>query len=283
MGFLDKFKKKKEQPKETYAEQESVNGPKDNTMVTILFERPNIDTKEFEQIIVEHFGQEALIQVDNSSPSSTHFMVRLDGMELMCSYMPFPFPKEEADIPTLLSFNHYISEEEQKALGNQQSFCLVTQIGGGKTLEGKRAVCMNISRLCGALLTIDGAAGVYYSAAHLLIGRTMYLKHTAIMEQQDGNPEYFPSILWVLVCPSRAEDGNPTIETYGLEEFGFMELVFYKPTEDWAQSYEKLYIMSLLQITGKELYKNMDTISFTEDGLSIFKQSGKKLAVIGGI
>lgn len=41
--------------------------------------------------------------------------------------------------------------------------------------------------------------------------------------------------------------------------------------------------MSMLQIVGKEVYKNMDTISFSEGELSIFKQNGNKLAVIGGI
>lgn len=283
MGFLDKLKKKKETPEQPVDKIEAVSSIQANTMVSMLFDRANIAVEAFEKVVVENFGRESLLQVDNSSPSITHFMLRVDGIEMMCSYMPFPLPKEEADIPALLNFNGYISEEERNAFMNQQSFCMIAQIGGGTTLEGKRAVCMAVSRLCGALLTMDGASGVYYSAAHLLIGKAAYLKHVAIMEQQNGDPEYFPSMLWVLVCASRADDGSPTIETYGLEQFGFMELVFYKPTEDWAQSYQKLYMMSILQITGAEFYKNMDTISFAEGELSIFKQSGKKLYVIGGI
>lgn len=99
---------------------------------------------------------------------------------------------------------------------------------------------------------------------------------------QVENPDYFPVMLWVLVYPTHADDGSPTIETCGLEQFGFCELEFYKPTEEWIQSYEKLYIMSALQITEKEFYKNMDTISFSKDNLGIFKQDGKKLAIITG-
>ena len=41
--------------------------------------------------------------------------------------------------------------------------------------------------------------------------------------------------------------------------------------------------MSLLQITGKEVYRNMDTIAFAPGQLSVFKQDGEKLVVIGGI
>ena len=85
------------------------------------------------------------------------------------------------------------------------------------------------------------------------------------------------------VYKRQADDGAPVIETCGLEQFGFLELQFYKPAEEWAHSFEKLYIMSIFQITGKEVYKNMDTISFSQDTFSMFKQNGTKLTVIGGI
>ena len=90
-------------------------------------------------------------------------------------------------------------------------------------------------------------------------------------------------MLWILVYQTRADDGASAIETCGLAQFGFLELRFYKPEEEWANSFEKLYIMSTLQITGKEIYKNMDTISFSKDTFAVFKQDGAKLSVIGGI
>lgn len=283
MGFRDKFKKEKEPSEKACIESEQVRGPSANTMVCIFFDRPNVGTKEFEKVIVENLGQEALIQVDDSSHAMTNFMLRMEGIEFMCSYMPFPFPKEEADIPKLLNLSQFISVEERDALIKQQSFCLITQIGGGDTLEGKRAVCLLISQLSGLILEIEGAAGVFYNEAYLLMGKKMYLKHVDIIRKEKGNPDYFPSILWVLVYPTRAEDGNPTVETLGLWQFGFPELQFYKPEEELPRSFEKLYLMSIFQITGREVYKNMDTIYFTKDVLSIFKQNGKKLSVIGGI
>lgn len=263
--------------------QEPANGQQGNTMVNILFDRPNIDLKEFEAVIADKFGVQSILKIDRSHPAVTHLMLRIDDMEMMCSYMPFPFPKGEWDLSALLAVNHYITLEEQEAIKNQQSFCLVTEIGGGKTLEGKRAVCILLTRLCGALLAVDGAAGVYYSMANLLLGKNVYLKYTAIAEQQRENPDFFPVLLWILVYAAHAEDKSPTIETLGLKQFGFLELQFYQPTEEWAQSYEKLYIMSTLQISGKEVYRNRDTICFTADSISVFKQSGEKLAVIGGI
>lgn len=281
MGFFDRFKKKDVPPPPPSPQ--DLSAPEANTGVIVLFDRSDGVVEELERTISERFGADSILEVDRSKPSITHLMLRIDGTELICSYLPFSLPPEDGDIQTLLQVNCFRSEEEERAFQGNQSFCLITEIGGGNTLEGKRSVCLLLTKLCGSLLQIQGAAGVYVPSSQLLLGKTMYLKYVSITEQEAGNPDYFPSLLWVLVYQTQAEDGTPTVETCGLAQFGFLELVFYHPREEWAQSYEKLYLMSMLQITGKEVYRNRDTISFTPDGFSIFKQNGTKLSVIGGI
>ncbi len=49
----------------------------------------------------------------------------------------------------------------------------------------------------------------------------MYLNNVLMTEQEAGNLDYFPSILWILVCKTHTDDGVPTSETFGLEQFGF--------------------------------------------------------------
>lgn len=283
MKFFDRFKKKTEplQPPEVSPRLEL--SPVPNTSVTIFFDRPDIGNKEIEKSIQAAFGAEAVLSVDASRPSVTHFMLRIDGIDAICSYMPFPYPKEECDIPALLQLNRFITEDEQKALVNHKSFCILTEIGGGKTLAGKRSVCRMLTKLCASLLRIDGAAGACCGAASLLLGKRMYLNYAAIHAENEQDPAYFPSILWVLAYETRTDDGVPTVETCGLAQFGFSELQFYHPREDWSHSFERLYLMAILQITGKEIYKNMDAISFSEGSVSVFKQCGEKLSVIGGI
>lgn len=145
--------------------------PVSNTAVTIFFDRSDIGKEEIEEIITEMFGGKSVLSIDSSRPSITHFMLRIDNIDVMCSYMSFPYPKEDCDILSLFHINHYILEEEQKALVEHKSFCVLTEIGGGKTLAGKRSVCLMLTKLCGALLHIEGAAGVYYSAGSLLLGK----------------------------------------------------------------------------------------------------------------
>lgn len=278
MGLFNKFKRKKEASHQS----SPALSPAANTALTVFFQRHNIETEEIKAAICETFGDDAVLSVDEKQ-SVTHLMLNIDGTDIICSYLPFPMPEDETDIAYLFKFNHYITEEEQRALVEHRSFCLLTEIGGGSTLEGKRSVCLLLTRLCKSLLKIEDAAGVYYSAANLLLGKEMYLKYASIAQQQEDDPSYFPSTLWILVYQTHTEDGVNTVETCGLEQFGFCELQFYDPKEEWAYSFEKLYIMSTFEITEMEVYKDMDTICFTQDSMSIFKQNGKKLAVIGGI
>ena len=283
MKFFEKFKKQKGNPQQSNTISQPVLSPAPNTSVTVFFDRDAIPTEELEQLITSKFGAGAVCSVDDSRPSVTHFMLHINGMDLVCSYMPFPYPGEECDIPALFRLNHYITQEEQKALAEHKSFCVLAELGGGTTLAGKRSVCRTLTSVCSALLQAEGAAGGYYSAANLLLGKNMYLNHAVISEREGHDPEYFPSVLWILAYQTRAEDGSPAIETCGLAQFGFLELQFYNPREDWAHSFEKLYLMSIFQITGKQVYKNMDTICFSPDTISVFKQCGEKLSVIGGI
>lgn len=167
MGLLEKRK-------QTVSENEISSQV--NTGVMILFEREDIEIQEIKNTISEKFGANAILQIDNSHSAITNFMLQIDGRNMMCSYMPFALPKEEGDISALFNVNHYISEEEQKALVKHKSFCLLTEIGGGKDLAGKRTVCCLLTKLCAAILNIKSAAGVYYAAAHLVLGKEMYLK-----------------------------------------------------------------------------------------------------------
>ena len=56
-----------------------------------------------------------------------------------------------------------------------------------------------------------------------------------------------------LVYPAAADNVTPTIETRGLEQFGFMELLFHAPKKEPSQYIEILYVMARQQITGESI------------------------------
>lgn len=273
MGLFDHLKKKKK------TELVIVSQP--DTMGTVLFDRTGMDMQCIEDQVRQTFGENVSIDADYSHPSVANLNVRLDGLEFWCSYMPFPLPAEEMDIAYTVQFNH-LSQEEQQAFCAHKSFMLIAQKGGGTSLENKRRVCCLFSQLCGAWMALDSAVGFCLNTTGLLVSRNDYLRHIDILHEKTGqDPNYFPAPLWIWVLHQQEGD-KPTIESWGLKEFGFSELKFYAPTSDYADVCCRIYMMSALQITGKAYYQNMDMITFENGGTAIFKKSGEKLAVIGG-
>lgn len=158
---------------------------------------------------------------------------------------------------------------------------MLAQKGGGTSLAEKRRVCRLFTRLAGALAGLDGAAGVFLTSAELLISRRVYLYHAAILEKNWEDPEYFPVPLWISIRSGQKGE-VPMVGTWGLRQFGFLELWFLDAKSPWPELHEKLYLMSMFQITGRELYQDTDTIEFTLGNPSVFKELKGALFIVGG-
>ena len=276
MGLFDRFKKKTQAAAKAYPAQQAET----DTLCLLVMDRVMQDASWAGEIVKSAFGSETVMGIDSDNPPITHMVVKLEGTEFWCSYMPFPVPPKEMKIPDSPQYSLF-DREEYQALCGSKSFWIIAQKGGGQSLEGKRLVCSLLTRLAGALLTMEGAVGVYVSAAELLISRRVYLQHVDIMEKNMGDPDYFPVSLWIAIRQGQKGD-RLLMGTWGLRQFGFLELWFLDPKSDWAEIHEKLYLMSIFQITGKELYRNGDTIAFTPENTTVFKEMNGALFLVGG-
>ena len=60
-------------------------------------------------------------------------------------------------------------------------------------------------------------------------------------------------------------------------------MFFLNPREEWPQVYQKLWLMSIFQITGKAVYREGETIAFDPDKPpAVVKRLQERLAIIGG-
>ncbi|MCM1046094.1 MAG: DUF4261 domain-containing protein [Candidatus Gastranaerophilales bacterium] len=267
MGLFDRFKKKV-RPVET------------DTLCLLLMGRVMEDAAYAGTVFKQKFGSDAVGEIDQSDAPLTHMVVKLEGIEFWCSYMPFPVPPEEMKIPDTPQYSMF-NVEEYQTLCDSKSFWIVAQKGGAQSLADKRRICCAHTRLMSALLELEGAVGVYASAAELLISRRMYLYHADILKKNAEDPEYFPAALWISIKQGQKGD-MLLMGTWGLRQFGFLELWFLEPKSHWSEIHEKLYLMSIFQITEKELYRDGDTIAFTEGNITTFKEMSGALFLVGG-
>ena len=276
MGLFDKFKKK---PAESAP---WPRAPEADTMCLLLMDRVLEDVEPAAELLRAAFGPQAVGNIDRSHPRVPAFIVTIDGLEFWCSYLPMPVPKDEMDIAFAAQHSLFLTAEEREAFCANQSFWVLAQKGGGKTLEDKRRVCWDFSLLCAALLELEGAVGVSVNNNGLLVSRENYLFQRGNMEgRRWDDPEYFPATLWVWLYQGIQEE-KPTVQTWGLAKFGLPELGFYNPKLPVQDILNYLFTMSCFQITGRQLYRNMALIPLTPEVEVVCKQEGETLYFIGG-
>ncbi len=257
--------------------QNSNSNPEQDTFGLLLFAKV-LSAEDVAEAARNIFGANAVRSVDKSSPLAPALILNLEQVEFWCSCMPMPQPKEVCDFSQIQG--GLFSEQEREEILNHKSFLVLSQQKGSGTLEDKRRICCLFTRLAGELMKREDAVGVFINAASLMISRQVYLRYAAILEENLNDPEYFPAPLWIGIVHAYSKE-TPVIATMGLRQFGFPELCFSNPVSEWPEIHQKLYLMSIFQITGKELYKNMDTIEFTKGNLSVFKEQDGVLYIIG--
>jgi len=278
MGFLDRFKRKKEPTTAPEAPAGPGSAPEPDTAAVILLGE-DVGWAAVTKAVEERFGAQALVSTDNSAPNAPAMTIRLEGVEFFCSYLAMPHPAEVYDLSSLQE--GLFSPQEREELLSHRAFLVLAQKGGGTSLAEKRRVCRLFTRLAGALAGLDGAAGIFLTSAELLISRRVYLYHAAILEKNWEDPEYFPVPLWISIRSGQKGE-VPMVGTWGLRQFGFLELWFLDAKSPWPELHEKLYLMSMFQITGRELYQDTDTIEFTLGNPSVFKELKGALFIVGG-
>ena len=280
MGLFDRFKRKKEPESAAQPPASPASGltPEADTKAVILLDR-DIGWAAVSKAVESRFGPQALVSASNSAPNAPAMTFALEGTEFFCSCIAMPHPPQVYDLSSLSE--GLFTPEEREAILAHKCFLVLAQTGGGTSLAEKRRICRLFTRLAGTLMGLEGAVGLFLTDAELLVSRRLYLQHTAILENNWDDPEYFPAPLWISIRSGQKGDAA-LVGTWGLKQFGFLELWFLNAKSPWPELHEKLYLMSIFQITGKELYQNMDTIAFTPGDPSIFKELNGALFIVGG-
>lgn len=287
MGLFDRFRKKQETPPAGSASSKSSQPewpqpPQEDTMCLLLMDRVLSDVAPAISLFRSAFGDAAVGGIDDSHPRVPAVTVTVDGLEFWVSYLPMPVPPDSSDIPTAARYSFLLTDEEKSAFVVHKSFWMLAQKGGGKTLAEKRRVCWSFSRLIAVLMELDGTVGINpINRGGLLVSKRHCLQQRELMEGKDPNGDFFPVPLWVWVYGTAGDSGKPTIQTTGLKDFGLPELGFFNPQREVGELLDLLYSMSCLQITEKQLYRNMALVPLDEKTEVVCKQDGETLFFIG--
>lgn len=147
--------------------------------------------------IKEEFGPDTAIEVSRDKLFSV--IVSREEAQFICTLMPFAVPDHEVE--KLFPF-HSLSPEAELEMGRHQAFLIIA--GNGFELEKKREACLAFNRLCGAVMRLEQAVGMYMGGAGLLLEKETYLRHVEIIKSPVGEDRnYFPAPLRLNIINQR--------------------------------------------------------------------------------
>lgn len=201
MGLFDFFKKE-ESPK--VQEMES----------KLLLSMPVFKNGDRYSIVdvVSHLRSEWALHVEGDNINDDTAVFTINGNTVAVAYMPVAIPREE--IVNAADYN-YNWETASEDLIDMTGHVIVTVMSSDMSVYDRYQI---LSKMLCSILATSKAVGVYQGSQTLLISREDYLDHKYILERNDA-----PVALWVYVGIQMRDMGN-TLYTYGLKEFGFMEV-----------------------------------------------------------
>ena len=267
-------------PQQAEPVQTTPNAPQADTYGSILLTQ-TLQPQVIADAISKVFGKNAVGEMDQSD-SVTHIPVALDGVEFLCSYLPFPLPEEEQDIVAFASNAQKpsIIEDAEDTPYNHRAFLLVVQKGGAADLVTKRRICRLFSRLCRTLLELQDAVAYYQNQSGVLRSKENYVELSDQFAAVETPELEFALPLFLSILPVKSPSGF-SMRTFGLKEFGFPDICFYTPNGDQGELRLRLYWMASCLLTGSAVYNDMDTISFGPDSLCWISRIGDILFVFG--
>jgi len=284
MGFFDRFKKKPQPAPEAPQEAAPDRSLKADTMALLLMDRVLGSIDPAVDLLRKTFGDDAVGNIDTSHPRVPALTVTIDGLEFWVSYLPMPVPPSDLDVSTAAKYNIFLSPEEKAVFTAHKSFWVLAQKGGGTSLPEKRRVCWTFSRLCAAMMDLDGAVGVNpKNRGGLLVSKRSYLNYTSQMAETtwDNGDGYFPVPLWLWLYITD-DKGKQIIQTCGMKDFGLPEMGFYNPQRPPQTIMNYLFTMASRQITQREVpYRNAIVVPLDEKTEVVCKEEDGILYFIG--
>ena len=170
----------------------------------------------------------------------------IDGELVALAFMPAPVPSEELE--SLCQFSYMWDKAETEVMEHTHHAILSVMSGDASTL----------------VRTCDTAIGVYQGSATLLVPKAVYIDFADML-----NEDMLPIQLWIYIGLVQ-ENGKTSMYSYGLEEFGKLEMEIINSDMD---------VNYLFDFLSNILYYIIDQDVTLLDGETIGMSEEQKLTI----
>ncbi|WP_207534866.1 DUF4261 domain-containing protein [Desertivirga arenae] len=251
MGLFNIFKKKKLN-----------NNDEHNSFLAMLMYNSS-ETYQLDKLI-EQLRVHWQCKVDDINGDEEAGILEVDGQKIMLATIPSQIPWDDIEGTAQYAYNWETAATDLK---DHNSHVIVSAFGSASSGQ-QRAV--TLTKVIASILTTSNAVGVYKGAHSLLISNADY--QAAAESLKDDT---FPVSLWIYLGVRKSGD-KTSLYTYGLKEFGKMEMEIIDSPRDIEYLYEFLLNICHYVLTADVTLKDGETLGpSAEEKIEISLSEGK--------
>ena len=176
----------------------------------------------------------------------------LDGIDIICTLIEAPIPKEELEGPIQTTkFWNNATEEVQ----THTAHLIVT--ASGET-EPKN-LAFQLTKAIEGILQCTDALGVYWGAATNIIQKDIFIEFS-----KNCSIEYLPLYLWIDFRCFKKEKTSYALFTTGMKALGFKEIEVFKSQKDCSALIDKSFNLAHYLLDNGDIIRSGHTIGFSK-------------------
>lgn len=255
MGLFDFFKKKEP--------------PKDQEMESkLLLSMPMFKNGDRYSIVdvIAHLKNVWKLHIEAENVNDDTAVFSINGNTVAIAFMPVAIPREDLNHCIKYAYGWPTADEETAQMTGH---AIVTVMGGETSTYANYLL---LSKMLFSIMATSKAIGVYQGQQTLLLSKEQYLEYEEILEDNEA-----PVPLWVYIGVQATQTGN-TLYTYGLKEFGFMELEVVNSQLDMEDLFNFINNICAYMLENNITLRDGETFGYTaEQKINITQSKGVNL------
>lgn len=192
----------------------------------VLLEEPNGFKPE---AMVNELRNKWKLDVVYEPGETSSVAISIDGYTIALAPIPLPVPEQE--IRSTAEYNYFWTNGAKEAAAHR-GHVIVSLLGGGKNPIDENLL---FSKVVASVLNTSPSVGVYMGGRTLLMKKSFYLAN-----MKSASKESLPLFNWIYFG-MRQEDKKCSMYTYGLADFGKLEVEILRSSKDFQELQELLY------------------------------------------
>ena len=244
-------------------EKKSGTNPEKLILGMVLLKENN--SMEIDKVISE-LKDKWKLKVGNAETDNETSIIEINGYRIAIANMPVPIPGDE--VKTTAEFNYFWKNGDIEATSHK-GHIILTIINGGKDPIVEN---MLFTKIATTIMNNSNSLGIYIGGRTLALKKDFYIENAEMMSDQD-----LPIYNWIYFG-MRKENGKNSIYSYGLADFGKLEMEIVNSKHPMDELQELMFNLTHYVVASNVILKDGETIGMSEtQKLKLSTTKGKYL------